>query len=378
MSDERLRVCIGGGGGFIGSHLARRLVEQGHWVRCVDWAENTYFATDEFFNEFVLGDLRDPDVCRRAVDGCDWVFNMAADMGGMVRVLACACGHSDARAGCARAGAQGFIMSNAATLMHNNALIDTQLIEAARQAGVKRYFYASSACVYPARMQESTQAISLCESYAGAGEPEDDYGFEKRWGERVALAYGKDFEGFEVRVGRFHNIYGPQGTWRGGREKVPAAFCRKALTSDETFEVWGDGEQTRSFCFVDDCVDGVLRLMRSDCSEPLNIGSDELVSMNDLARLAIELAGRTLELRHVKGPQGVRGRNSDNTLIRKRLDWAPSITLKDGLQRTMCWIDAQLQQERAAGVNVEAEYAKSRVVQMRTPEAGGGAQGVRE
>jgi GDP-D-mannose 3',5'-epimerase len=355
--DKRVRVCIAGGAGFIGSHLARRLMCEGYWVRCVDWAANIYFKEEAYCNEFVLGDLRDARVCADAVRNCDWVFNMAADMGGM-----------------------GFIESNGATLMHNNALIDTQLIEAARRAGAVRYFYASSACVYPADLQTQTASVDLIESMAGRGEPYDDYGFEKRWGERLALAYGRDFAPvMAVRIGRFHNIYGPHGTWRGGREKVPAAFCRKALTSETDFEVWGDGKQTRSFCYIDDCIEGVLRLMRSDCAVPLNIGSDHLISMNDLAKLALSLVNKNdLPLRHVKGPMGVRGRNSDNTLVRRKLGWAPSIALEDGMQHTMNFIAAMLQQEVGADPDKRREYAESRVVDMRTPEQGGGRTGVRE
>ena len=343
---SHLRICIAGGGGFIGSHLARRLLAEGHYVRAVDWAENTYFKTSEFCSEFVLSDLRTLPACLAATAGCDWVFNLAADMGGM-----------------------GYIESNAATLFFNNISIDVNLIEAARRNGVKRFFYASSACVYPESLQETTDDPGLREHTAWPAQPQDAYGLEKLLAEECCKYYGIDFPALEFRVARFHNIYGPQGTWTGGREKAPAAFCRKAAASTVDFEVWGDGQQTRSFCFVDDCVEGVLRLMRSDYRQPINIGSDTMVSMNGLARLVLSIANKShLPLRHVPGPQGVRGRNSDNTLVRRVLGWEPSISLSEGVARTYAWVAEQVEADRRAGVDV-SRYAQSTVVALQTPDA---------
>lgn len=232
-----------------------RLVAHSRARRMADWAPNTYFKESDFCSEFVLADLRTLPECLKVTAGCDWVFNLAADMGGM-----------------------GFIQSNAATLFYNNLMIDVNMVEAARKNGVKRFFYASSACVYPETMQETTADPGLREHTAWPAQPQDAYGLEKLLSEECCKYYGIDFPAIEFRVARFHNIYGPQGTWTGGREKVPAAFCRKAAASTTDFEVWGDGMQTRSFCYVDDCVDGILNLMRSDVKEPLNIGSEEMVS----------------------------------------------------------------------------------------------------
>jgi GDP-D-mannose 3',5'-epimerase len=287
-------------------------------------------------------DLRDINNCVKATEGCEWVFNLAADMGGM-----------------------GFIQSNHGVILYNNTMISFNMMEAARRTGVKRFFYSSSACIYPENKQVDTENPGLKEDDAWPAQPQDAYGLEKLVSEEICLHYEKDF-GIEVRVGRFHNIYGPQGTWKGGREKAPAAFLRKALVSTGDFEVWGDGLQTRSFCYVDDCVEGVLRLMRSDFNKPINIGSEEMVSMNYMAHAALKAAGQDLPLRHIPGPEGVRGRNSNNDLIRKVLGWCPQISLEEGLKRTVVWINEQIKAEKAEGVDVSI-YASSKVVALRNP-----------
>jgi len=339
---ERLKVCVGGGGGFIGSHLAKRLLEEGHYVVCADWKPNEYFEEKEFCNEFLLVDLRSLENCKKAVKGCDWVFNLAADMGGM-----------------------GFIQSNHSVILYNNTMISFNMLEAARQEGVKRFFYSSSACIYPEHKQLTEDIVALKEEDAWPAAPQDAYGLEKLVSEEIAMHYGKDFP-IETRVARFHNIYGPQGTWKGGREKAPAAFSRKmAVAKDgDEVEMWGNGKQTRSFCYIDDCVEGILRLMRSDYKKPLNLGSDEMVSMNDMMTLAASFDGKNIKLKHIPGPEGVRGRNSDNTLIKQVLGWAPGTSLAVGLKKTYEWIKVQIEAEKAKGL--AADYAKSMVVTQST------------
>jgi len=265
----------------------------------------------------------------------------------------------------------GFIQSNHSTILYNNTMISFNTIEAARRSGVKRFFYSSSACIYPEHKQLDTDNPGLKESDAWPAAPQDAYGLEKLATEELCKYYGKDFPHMQFRVARFHNIYGPQGTWKGGREKAPAAFCRKAraATPKMGFEMWGDGKQTRSFCYIDDCVEGVERLMKSDVKEPLNLGSDEMVSMIDMGNMALEYANKkdTVKIRHIPGPEGVRGRNSDNTLIRQLLGWAPSTSLRDGLAKTYHWIDAQISKEEKEGVDI-SQYAVSHVVKDKTPE----------
>lgn len=346
--EAKLRILIAGGGGFIGSHLARRLKNEGHWVRIVDVAANEYFAREEICDEFLQLDLRDMASCIKSCEKIQWVYDLAADMGGM-----------------------GFIQSNHGTILFNNTLISFNIVEAARRCGVERFFYSSSACIYPEYRQLDPNNPGLKESDAWPAQPQDAYGLEKLATEELRKYYGKDFPNMQFRIARFHNIYGPQGTWKGGREKAPAAFCRKArcTTPELGFEMWGDGKQTRSFCYIDDCVEGVIRLMRSDYKEPLNIGSDEMVSMNDMADMALEYAGKKdkVKVRHIPGPEGVRGRNSDNTLIKQVLGWAPGILLKEGLGRTFKWIDQQCTKEAQKGVNLTS-YAVSNVVRDRTPD----------
>lgn len=286
------------------------------------------------------------DACEKAAQGCDWIFNLAADMGGM-----------------------GFIQSNHSVILYNNTMISFNVLEAARRVGAKRFFYASSACIYPEHIQEREDIAGLKESDAWPAKPQDAYGLEKLVSEEIAMHYAKDFAPLITRVARFHNIYGPQGTWYGGREKAPAAFCRKVAIQRQIggeIEMWGNGKQTRSFCFIDDCVEGILRLTLSDYDKPLNIGSDEMVSMNQLVEITSDIAGGSkAEIHHIPGPEGVRGRNSDNTLIKQVLGWSPSITLKDGISRTYAWISKEIEKEKTKGIDL-SKFGKSQVVTQTT------------
>lgn len=323
-----------------------------------------FLQEDVFCDEFHLVDLRVFDNCAKVVAGCDHVFNLAADMGGM-----------------------GFIQSNHSVIMYNNTMISFNVLEAARQAGVARFFYASSACIYPEGKQLDTEIEGggLKESDAWPAQPQDAYGLEKLASEEIAIHYTKDF-GIECRIGRFHNIYGPYGTWKGGREKAPAAFCRKAITSGAEVEMWGDGKQTRSFTFIDDCVEGVLRITKSDYRYPLNLGSDEMVSMNEMMEMVLDFGGEKDKktIKHIPGPEGVRGRNSDNKLILEKLGWAPSIRLRDGLNVTYNWIRGELEREAKEQGKDLSEYSKSMVVQTSAPKALGtlraadGAEGLKD
>jgi GDP-D-mannose 3', 5'-epimerase len=314
---------VTGAGGFIGGHLVRRLRDEGvPRIRAVDVK-----PVDEWYQVFpevesVRANLEQIDECHRAVDGVDTVFNLAADMGGM-----------------------GFIENNKALCMLS-VLVSTHMLVAARDAGVERFFYSSSACVYAAGKQSTPEVEPLREDDAYPALPEDGYGWEKLFSERMARHFSDDF-GIETRVARYHNVYGPNGTWAGGREKAPAAICRKVatakLTGENRIEIWGDGEQTRSFTYIDDCLEGTLRLTASDVSEPLNVGSDQLVTVNELVDTVERIAGVTLKRKYVlDAPQGVRGRNSDNTRIRELLGWAPSISLEEGLAATYAWVHDQV------------------------------------
>jgi len=316
-------VLVAGAGGFIGGHLVARLRSDGFSrVLAVDCKplDSWYQRFSDVDNQRI--DLSDPDGCRQAVSGARYVFNLAADMGGM-----------------------GFIENNRALCMLS-VLTSTNMLVAAKDAGVERHFYSSSACIYPADKQSMTDVVALREADAYPAMPEDGYGWEKLFSERMARHFWEDF-GTETRVARYHNVYGPFGTYSGGREKAPAAICRKVahaqLSGSDEIEIWGDGLQTRSFTYIDDCIDGTLRLFSSQCREPLNIGSAELVTVNELVSLCEEIAGLNLKRRYVlDAPQGVRGRNSDNTLITSQLDWEPGTSLRDGLAVTYKWVYDQL------------------------------------
>src|SRR5438093_5231154 len=312
-------VLVTGAGGFIGHHLVKRLVARGCWVRGVDLKKPEYEPTPA--HEFELRDLRRWDNCVQATGGVDEVYNLAANMGGI-----------------------GFIESHKAEIMHDNVLINVHMLEAARLNGVKRYLYTSSACVYPGYRQNSADGTPLKEEDAYPADPEDGYGWEKLFSERQCRHYYEDY-GLETRVVRFHNIYGPLGTYDGGREKSPAAICRKVALVDDggEIEVWGDGEQTRSYCYIDDCVEGIHRLMRSDFREPLNLGTDYLVSINELVDTISDVAGKAVRKRYnLSAPQGVRGRNSDNTKLRAVLGWEPTTSLAAGLAETYRWIRSEM------------------------------------
>jgi GDP-D-mannose 3', 5'-epimerase len=316
---DRARVLVTGAGGFIGHHLVTSLKQRGYWVRGVDISLPEYTVVDA--DEFELRDLRRFDECLLATRGVDHVYALAADMGGM-----------------------GFISANHATILRNNALINIHTLEAARMNGVSRYLFSSSACIYPNHLQIDANVTPLREEDAYPASPQDAYGWEKLVAERLCLYYAGEF-GLETRIVRFHNIYGPYGTYEGGREKVPAALCRKVAAAEPggEIEVWGDGKQTRSFCYVDDCVEGIYRLMQSDYREPLNLGSDEMVTVDELARMVIDISGKDgITLRHVDGPQGVRGRNSDNRRLRAALGWEPPVGLRQGLEPTYRWIEKQV------------------------------------
>jgi len=322
-SDSEIRVLVTGAGGFIGHHLTKHLVQRGFWVRGVDLKCPDYERSPA--NEFELLDLRRWSDCLRATRGVDHVFNLAANMGGI-----------------------GFIETNKAEIMHDNVLINIHMLEAARLNGISKYLYTSSACIYPTYLQKNTAVMPLKESDAYAAEPEDGYGWEKLFSERQCRHYREDY-GLRTYVVRFHNIFGPLGTYDGGREKSPAAICRKiALAPDGgEIEVWGDGKQTRSYCYVSDCVEGICRLIDLDFPEPLNLGQDRMVTVNQLVDIVAGIAGKRIRKRYdTSKPQGVRGRNADLTLMRKVLDWEPSVSLERGLEATYEWIERELHATR--------------------------------
>lgn len=319
---KRALVC--GGGGFIGGHLINRLKSEGYWVRGVDLKYNEYGNSNA--DDFVIGDLTDPVICRQVTEGgFDEVYQLAADMGGAGYI---------------------FTGENDAAVMHNSALCNLNMLHAAHLAGVKKIFYSSSACMYPEYNQLDPENPKCSEESAYPAAPDSEYGWEKLFSERLFLAYQRNL-GITVKVARFHNIFGPQGTWRGGKEKAPAAICRKIIEAEDggTIEIWGDGKQTRSFLYVDECLEGVRRLMESDFSGPVNIGSEEMISINDFAKLIAEISGKNITIKNIKGPEGVRGRNSDNDLIQEKLGWAPSHTLREGITKTYHWIAEQAAKE---------------------------------
>lgn len=329
MSDKT--ILVAGGGGFIGGHLVARLREMGHTnIRSVDIKpiDDWYQVFEDVDN--VVADLKDKDACVAACDNAERVFNLAADMGGM-----------------------GFIENNKALCMLS-VLINTHLLEAANDAGVDRFFYASSACVYNADKQKCEDVVPLKEADAYPAMPEDGYGWEKLFSERMCRHFREDY-GLTTRVARFHNVYGPHGTWDGGREKAPAAICRKVIhaqeTGDHTIEVWGDGKQTRSFMYIDDCIDGILKITDSDILEPINLGSDEITTITGLVEMVAQIAGIDIERDHnLDAPKGVNGRNSDNTLIQQYLGWAPGITLREGMEKTYHWIRQEYLAKHATAV----------------------------
>ena len=325
------RVVVTGAGGFIGHHVVNYLKSLGHWVRGVDIKEPEFEPTSA--DEFLIADLRTFADCTDAVKGVDDVYNLAADMGGI-----------------------GYITAYHAFLTRNNSLINNHMLEAARIEEVKRYLYTSSACVYPSFLQNDSDVTPLREGQAIPADPEKGYGWEKLFAEQLTSYYHEEC-GLDTRILRFHNIYGPLGTYEGGKEKVPAAICRKVSEAEDrsSIEVWGDGEQTRSFCYVDDCVEGIVRTMDSGYTEPLNLGTDELVTINQLVSLVSEVSGKELTKEHdLTKPQGVRGRNSDNSLLREVLGWEPKVMLREGIEWTYGWIwDELSKQGRATPPNPE-------------------------
>lgn len=324
---KRALVC--GAGGFIGGHLVNRLKEEGYWVRGVDLKENEYGNGNS--DEFIIGDLRNPEVVEKVVSSdLDEVYQLAADMGGA-----------------------GFVFTgdNDSEIMHNSALCNLNVLEEVKKKGIKKIFYSSSACMYPEYNQLDPDNPKCSEDSAYPAAPDSEYGWEKLFSERLYLTYNRN-HGIDVKVARFHNIFGPQGTWDGGREKAPAALCRKVAETPDggVIEVWGDGKQTRSFLLVDECVEGVRRFMESDFIGPVNIGSEEMISINDFAKMIIDISGKSITIKNIEGPTGVAGRNSDNALIKEKLGWAPTMTLREGTEKTFEWISEQVRKRDVANV----------------------------
>ncbi len=320
---QKALVC--GAGGFIGSHMVKRLKAEGFWVRGVDLKYPKFAPTHA--DDFAIGDLRDPHFCRSIVDQrFDEVYQFAADMGGAGYV---------------------FTGENDADIMHNSALINLNMLEACQKRNTKRMFYSSSACIYPEFNQRDPDNPKTAEESAYPAQPDSEYGWEKLFSERLYFSFHRNY-GMEIRVARYHNIFGPEGSWNDGREKAPAAICRKVAQAKDgsAIEIWGDGKQTRSFLYIQECLEGTIRLMRSQWTGPVNIGSEEMVSINRLAEMVMEISGKKLTLKHISGPLGVRGRNSDNRLIFKKLGWRPSQPLVEGLRVTYSWIESMVQQAK--------------------------------
>ena len=315
------KALVLGAGGFIGSHLVNRLKSEGFWVRGADLKNPEFSATGA--DDFIIGDLREQEVCRRVLDqNFDQVYQLAADMGGAGYI---------------------FTGENDANVMHNSVLININIVELCVKHKVGKVFYSSSACMYPEHNQMDPDNPKCNEDSAYPANPDSEYGWEKLFSERLFLAFQRNY-GLQARVARFHNIFGIEGTWQGGKEKAPAAICRKVAMAEEgsSIEIWGDGKQTRSFLYVDECVEAVRRLVESDFSGPVNIGSEEMISINDLAKMVIEISGKNISISNIPGPTGVRGRNSDNKLIGEKLGWQPSRPLREGMERTYKWISAQV------------------------------------
>jgi GDP-D-mannose 3',5'-epimerase len=361
------KVVVLGGGGFIGGHLAKRLKSEGNWVRVCDIKRHEYFSQDEICNEFIVGDLRDPNVVSLVIDDTiDEVYQLAADMGGAGYI---------------------FTGENDANVMHNSSLINLNVVKECSNKGVKKVFYSSSACMYPEHNQMDPNNPNLEESSAYPANPDSEYGWEKLFSERLYLAFHKNY-GLDVRIARFHNIFGPQGTWKGGKEKSPAAMCRKASEINDwdkipgqprpkyELEVWGDGQQTRSFLYVDECVEAVLRLMESDFTGPVNIGSEEMVTINQLAQMAIDISGKDITIKNLDGedffnkygvkcPIGVRGRNSDNKLFKEKVGWESKSKLIRGMEKTYQWINEQVHKEQESRVYIYESPDKGKTIYRR-------------
>jgi nucleoside-diphosphate-sugar epimerase len=316
---KKALVC--GAGGFIGNHMVTRLGKEGFWVRGVDLKYPEFNETDA--DDFVLGDLRDPYFCRQVADrGFDEVYQFAADMGGADFV---------------------FTGENDADIMHNSGMINMNMLKACHKRSIKKIFYSSSACIYPEYNQMDPCNPNCTEDSVYPANPDSEYGWEKLFSERLYLAFHRNY-GMQVRIARCHNIFGPLGTWHGGREKAPAAICRKVAMAEDggDIEIWGDGKQTRSFLYIDECLEGALRLTRSGWTGPVNIGSDEMVTIGQFADMVMEIAGKRLIKKYIEGPLGVRGRNSDNRLIEKKLGWRPIRPVKEGIEKTYYWIKEQV------------------------------------
>ena len=314
------KILVTGAGGFIGSHLAKQLYEDGYDVRVADTKWDGY-TPEPFYNEKLTTDLRIAENCNKATEGIDHVFHLAANMGGI-----------------------GFITEVGAEIMHDSVIMNANMLQASLENGIEKMFFSSSACIYPTFRQENSYNLGLKEEQAYPADPDDYYGWEKLYTEKMCEAYQRD-SNLEVRIARFHNIYGPEGTYDGGREKSPAALCRKVAQASNNgiIEIWGDGEQSRSYCYIDDCIEGVLRLMKSDFDQPINIGSDRLISINELADIIIDISGKNIDKKYdLSAPQGVRGRNADLTLIKNTLNWEPKINLEEGMKETYNWINKKV------------------------------------